>query len=111
VLRDRLTQLWLRSEAQRLTSSGRRPSATVADRARKVDRQLVGAELNQHATSSAWICFGPEGILYHALEPEGDRKTQTGEVRSNSVPAQRANTIEGGLRLMRNISRAGLGLP
>ena len=69
VLRDRLTQLWLRSEAQRLTSERSRAAATVGGPGPEGSiGKLVGAELNQHIYQWCMDFLGPEGILYHGYE-------------------------------------------
>ena len=116
VLRDRLTQLWLRSEAQRLTSERSRASATVGGPGPEASiGKLVGAELNQHIYQWCMDLLGPEGILYHGY----GKKTDAGSEADWRGPVQqrflrsRANTIEGGTsEVMRNIlGERVLGLP
>jgi len=115
VLRDRLTQLWLRSEAQRLTSERSRAAATVGGPGPEGSiGKLVGAELNQHIYQWCMDFLGPEGLLYRGY----DQRAATGE-RDWQGPIQqkflrsRANTIEGGTsEVMRNIlGERILGLP
>ncbi|MDT4999245.1 MAG: hypothetical protein QOK12_1350, partial [Mycobacterium sp.] len=66
VLRDRLAQLWLRAEAQRLTSERSRAAATVGGPGPEGSiGKLVGAELNQHIYQFCMDLLGPEGVLYH----------------------------------------------
>lgn len=117
VLRDRLTQLWLRSEAQRLTSERSRASAGVGGPGPEGSiGKLVGAELNQHIYQWCMDFLGPEGLLYHGY---GDGSREERDDRDWQGPIQqrflrsRANTIEGGTsEVMRNIlGERILGLP
>lgn len=116
VLRDRLTQLWLRAEAQRLTSERSRASATAGGPGPEGSiGKMVGAELNQRIYQFCMDLLGPEGILYHSYAMWG-ANAGTGDWRG---PVQqrylrsRANTIEGGTsEVMRNIlGERVLGLP
>jgi len=118
VLRDRLAQLWLRAEAQRLTSERSRASATVGGPGPEGSiGKLVGAELNQHIYQFCMDLLGPEGVLYHGYgtgrgdddESEADWR---GPVQQRFLRS-RANTIEGGTSdVMRNIlGERILGLP
>jgi len=116
VLRDRLAQLWLRAEAQRLTSERSRASATAGDPGPEGSiGKMVGAELNQKIYEFCMDLLGPEGILYHSYAMYG-QNAGTGDWRG---PVQqrylrsRANTIEGGTsEVMRNIlGERVLGLP
>ncbi len=116
VLRDRLAQLWLRSEAQRLTSERSRVAATVGGPGPEGSiGKLVGAELNQHIYQWCMDLLGPEGILYHGYgmsEGSGDGADWRGPVQQRFLRS-RANTIEGGTsEVMRNIlGERVLGLP
>ena len=108
VLRDRLTQLWLRSEAQRLTaersraaamkgSGGPGPEASIG--------KMVGAELNQKIYEFCMDLLGPEGILYHSYAMHGANEGDDwrGPIQQRYLRS-RANTIEGGTsEVMRNI--------
>lgn len=114
VLRDRLTRLWLRSEAQRLTSERSRATATVRGPGPEgsIDK-LVGAELNQQVYEFCMDLLGPFGLLYgdytmRAASPDDDQ----GPVQQRFLRS-RANTIEGGTsEVMRNIlGERILGLP
>ena len=117
VLRDRLTQLWLRSEAQRLTSERSRAAATTTGGPGPEGSigKMVGAELNQKIYEFCMDLLGPEGLLYHSYSMYG-QNAGTGDWRG---PVQqrylrsRANTIEGGTsEVMRNIlGERVLGLP
>lgn len=116
VRRDRLTQLWLRAEAQRLTSERARTAATVSGPGPEgsIDK-LVGAELNQQVYEFCMDLLGPEGTLYAGYE----MREVTPEEANAGGPVQqrflrsRANTIEGGTsEVLRNIlGERILGLP
>ncbi|CAN5159640.1 acyl-CoA dehydrogenase family protein [soil metagenome] len=117
VLRDRLTQLWLRAEAQRLTSERSRAAAGVGGPGPEGSvGKLVGAELNQHIYEWCMDLLGAEGILYHGYAQGEDDDANGADWRG---PVQqrflrsRANTIEGGTSdVMRNIlGERVLGLP
>jgi alkylation response protein AidB-like acyl-CoA dehydrogenase len=116
VLRDRLAQLWLRSEAQRLTSERSRASATSGGPGPEASvGKLVGALLNQHIYEWCMDLLGPEGILYdsYALaDASGDAGDWRGPIQQRYLRS-RANTIEGGTtEVMRNIlGERVLGLP
>ncbi|BCI55955.1 acyl-CoA dehydrogenase [Mycolicibacterium litorale] len=114
VLRDRLTELWLRAEAQRLTSERSRASATVGGPGPEGSiGKLVGAELNQRIYQWCMDFLGPEGLLYHSYAMDsGDKSDWRGPVQQRFLRS-RANTIEGGTSdVMRNIlGERVLGLP
>lgn len=116
VLRDRLAQLWLRAEAQRLTSERSRASATAGGPGPEGSiGKLVGAELNQQIYQFCMDLLGPEGILYHSYAMWG-ANAGTGDWRGplqQRYLRSRANTIEGGTsEVMRNIlGERVLGLP
>ncbi|WP_460359258.1 acyl-CoA dehydrogenase family protein [Mycobacterium sp. ZZG] len=114
VLRDRLTSLWLRAEAQRLTAERSRAAATVGGPGPEASiGKLVGAELNQHIYEFCMDLLGPEGILYdgYAMH-DGDPEDYRGPIQQRFLRS-RANTIEGGTsEVMRNIlAERVLGLP
>lgn len=111
VLRDRLARLWLRSEAQRLTSERARATATVRGPGPEGSiGKLVGAELNKEVYEFCMDLLGPEGILYgdYTMREEHD----LGPVQQRFLRS-RANTIEGGTsEVLRNIlGERILGLP
>ncbi|OAN38935.1 acyl-CoA dehydrogenase family protein [Mycolicibacterium iranicum] len=116
VMRDRLAGLWLRSEAQRLTSERSRAAATVGGPGPEGSiGKLVGAELNQHIYEFCMDLLGPEGILYdgYAMDSrDGDASDWRGPIQQRFLRS-RANTIEGGTsEVMRNIlAERVLGLP
>ena len=116
VLRDRLAALWLRAEAQRLTSERSRASATSGGPGPEGSiGKMVGAELNQQIYQFCMDLLGPEGILYHSYAMWGVN-AGTGDWRGpiqQRYLRSRANTIEGGTsEVMRNIlGERVLGLP
>ena len=115
VLRDRLSSLWLRAEAQRLTSERSRAAATVGGPGPEGSiGKLVGAELNQNIYQFCMDLLGPEGVLYHgyANGRDEDESDWRGPVQQRFLRS-RANTIEGGTSdVMRNIlGERILGLP
>ena len=115
VLRDRLTQLWLRAEAQRLTSERSRASATSGGPGPEGSiGKLVGAELNQRIYEFCMDLLGPEGVLYHTYAMRGrDRDGDWRGPIQQRYLRSRANTIEGGTsEVLRNIlGERVLGLP
>lgn len=115
VLRDRLAALWLRAEAQRLTSERSRASATAGDPGPEGSiGKMVGAELNQKIYEFCMDLLGPEGILYHGYAMHGSHRDGDwrGPIQQRYLRS-RANTIEGGTsEVMRNIlGERVLGLP
>ena len=115
VLRDRLTQLWLRAEAQRLTSERSRAGAGAGGPGPEGSiGKLVGAELNQRIYEFCMDLLGPEGTLYHSYAMHGANAGDDwrGPVQQRFLRS-RANTIEGGTsEVMRNIlGERVLGLP
>ena len=115
VLRDRLTQLWLRAEAQRLTSERARATATAGGPGPEGSiGKMVGAELNQRIYEFCMDFLGPEGILYHSYAMHGANEggDWRGPIQQRYIRS-RANTIEGGTsEVMRNIlGERVLGLP
>ena len=116
VLRDRLTRLWLRAEAQRLTTARSRAFATAAGPGPEASiGKLVNAELNQEIYEFCMELLGPEATLYedYALRADADPGgTQSGSVQQRFLRS-RANTIEGGTsEVLRNIlGERVLGLP
>ena len=94
VLRDRLSQLWLRSEAQRLTSERSRAAATVGGPGPEGSiGKLVGAELNQHIYRGAWICLGRKGFCTTATRcGTVTEKSRTGVARCSSDSCAAAPT-------------------
>ena len=115
VLRDRLAQLWLRAEAQRLTSERSRASATTGGPGPEGSiGKMVGAELNQQIYEWCMDLLGAEGLLYHGYAMSGAHRDGDwrGPIQQRYLRS-RANTIEGGTsEVMRNIlGERVLGLP
>ena len=115
VMRYRLAALWLRAEAQRLTSERSRASATAGDPGPEGSiGKMVGAELNQKIYQFCMDLLGPEGILYHGYTMHGSHRDGDwrGPIQQRYLRS-RANTIEGGTsEVMRNIlGERVLGLP
>ncbi|WP_273735298.1 acyl-CoA dehydrogenase family protein [Mycolicibacterium septicum] len=116
VLRDRLSQLWLRAEAQRLTAERARVAATVAGPGPTSSiAKVVVAELNQTIYQWCMDLLGPEGIFYSSYDMKrghGDRGEARGPVQQRFLRS-RANTIEGGTsEINRNVlGERVLGLP
>ena len=116
VRRDRLAQLWLRAEAQRLTSERARATATVRGPGPEgsIDK-LVGAELNQQVYEFCMDLLGPEGTLYsdYSMRDVTPEEANSGATVQERFLRSRANTIEGGTsEVLRNIlGERILGLP
>lgn len=115
VLRDRLVQLWLRAEAQRLTAERSFANATMGGPGPEASiGKMVGAELNQYIYEFCMDFLGPEGILYHDYSlRDVERDTDWRGPLQQRFLRSRANTIEGGTsEVMRNIlGERVLGLP
>ncbi len=116
VLRDRLTRLWLRAEAGRLTAERGRAAATVSGPGPEgsIDK-LVGAELNQRVYEFCMDLLGPESTLYedYSMHDVGPEEANRGGPLQHRFLRSRANTIEGGTsEVLRNIlGERVLGLP
>ena len=116
VERDRLMELWVRTEVVRLTNkraSDNRKAGTPGPEGSVA--KLAYAELNQEIYSLAVELMGPEGMLYNSEYPK-IRPTHTAmgtpDLQKSFLRVQ-ANSIEGGTSLiMRNIlGERVLGLP
>ena len=115
VLRDRVADLWVRSEVLRMTN--RRARATARHGAAGPEGsvgKLASAELNQAVYEMCLRLAGPDGLLHPAGYPM-TRADQVGAPAavSSQFLRSRANTIEGGTsEVMRNIlGERVLGLP
>ena len=114
VLRDRLSQLWIEAEVQRLTNmraSQNRQKGTPGPEGST--GKLAFAELNKRIYELCLDIIGPSGMLYGSYE-----MTRPAEAMQASAPQKmflraRANSIEGGTsEIMRNIlAERVLGLP
>ncbi|HEX7355006.1 MAG TPA: acyl-CoA dehydrogenase family protein [Mycobacteriales bacterium] len=114
-LRTRLTELFARADASRLTGDRFR-----VQRGEKVGPQgsigkLVGAELNQDVYEFCMDMLGVEATLYGSYVPGPDGRPEPveGEDFARRFLRSRANTIEGGTSdVLRNIiGERILGLP
>jgi alkylation response protein AidB-like acyl-CoA dehydrogenase len=114
VLRDRVTQLWIQAEVNRLTNlraAANRTSGTPGPEGSVA--KLAMAELNKQIYSLALDVMGPEGLLYDSYELVRPRHALfTDDMHKNFLRA-RANSIEGGTsEVLRNIlGERVLGLP
>jgi alkylation response protein AidB-like acyl-CoA dehydrogenase len=115
VLRDRLTDLWLRVEANRLTivRGERERERGVAGPQGAVAKLMTG-RLNQAATELCVDLLGEQGMLFGSYDPVeqrlGDHEYDT---PMRAYLRARANTIEGGTsEILHNIlGERVLGLP
>ncbi len=114
VLKDRLTQLWIRSETIRLTNlraqQNRKqgtpgPEGSVG--------KLAFAELNKHIYELCVDMLGVEGTLYGSYEMRRPEQVMFGGDARKSFLRARTNSIEGGTsEVMKNIlGERVLGLP
>ena len=116
VARDRVTELWCRAEALRLTNWRARDGSKSGNPGPEGSvGKLLSAEMNQHIYETCMDLLGPEALVY---EDGYERKRPDGlrgpglHIRYSFLRA-RANTIEGGTsEVMRNIlGERVLGLP
>jgi alkylation response protein AidB-like acyl-CoA dehydrogenase len=112
--RDRLMQLWVESEVQRLTNLRAAANSLLGTPGPEGSTaKLAYAELNKVVYDFCMDLLGPDGMLYDSYE------MRRPEAAGGSGPAQRmflrsrANSIEGGTsEVMRNIlGERVLGLP
>ena len=116
VARDRVTQLWCRAEALRLTNWRARDGSKSGNPGPEGSvGKLMSAEMNQQIYETCMDLLGPEALVYEAgyerKRPDGLRGPGL-HIRYSFLRA-RANTIEGGTsEVMRNIlGERVLGLP
>jgi alkylation response protein AidB-like acyl-CoA dehydrogenase len=116
VARDRVTELWCRAEALRLTNWRARDGSKSGNPGPEGSvGKLMSAEMNQHIYETCMDLLGPEALVYEAgyerKRPDGLRGPGL-HIRYSFLRA-RANTIEGGTsEVMRNIlGERVLGLP
>jgi alkylation response protein AidB-like acyl-CoA dehydrogenase len=115
VLRDRLTALWVESEAHRLTAIRAAQNSVMGTPGPEGSTgKLHGAELNQRIYELCMDILGPEAMLYDRW----DMRRPDGAGGFGGIPQRiflrsRANSIEGGTsEIMRNIlGERVLGLP
>ena len=117
VARDRVTALWCRAEALRLTNWRARDGSKSGNPGPEGSvGKLMSAEMNQHIYETCLELLGAEGLIYETgydrKRPDNLRLTG-GAGAEYSFLRARANTIEGGTsEVMRNIlGERVLGLP
>jgi alkylation response protein AidB-like acyl-CoA dehydrogenase len=113
VLRDRLGQLWSRSEALRLTRI-RLATDGLPGGAQSVLTKLASAGLNQQVYEFCLDLLGPVGTLYgdYSMDEKPRTEDYRGPVQQRFLRA-RANTVEGGSSeiLRTALGERALGLP
>lgn len=104
LMRDRLTQLWMRAEAHRLTCDRFAAEAAVAGPGHEGSiMKLVSAELNQAAYEWCVDFLGTLATRYDSYDSESPPETKEGLIMQRFLRS-RANTIEGGTsEILRNI--------
>jgi alkylation response protein AidB-like acyl-CoA dehydrogenase len=115
-MRDRVTQLWIRSEILRLTNMRARDAAKAGTPGPEGSvGKLMAAELNKALGECALDLLGPEGMLFEAGYPmkRPERAALAGLDAPKMFLRMRAQSIEGGTsQVMRNIlGERVLGLP
>jgi alkylation response protein AidB-like acyl-CoA dehydrogenase len=114
VLRDRLMQLWIEAEANRLTnlraSQNRRMGTPGPEGS---TGKLAFAETNKRIFEFVVTLLGAEGMLYGSYEMVRPETAMLSDSRQKAFLRSRANSIEGGTsEIMRNIlGERVLGLP
>jgi alkylation response protein AidB-like acyl-CoA dehydrogenase len=114
VTRDRLMQLWVEAEVQRITNARGAANAKAGTPGPEGSTaKLAYAELNKRIYDFCVDLLGPEGMLYDSYEMRRPENAGgSGTVQRMFIRA-RANSIEGGTsEVMRNIlGERVLGLP
>jgi alkylation response protein AidB-like acyl-CoA dehydrogenase len=114
VRRDRLMQLWIEAEVQRLTRNRATEAAAKGTPGPEGSLgKLAGAELNKRIYDFCLDLLGAEGMLYDTYEMRRPSGANMGGTPARSFLRSRANSIEGGTsEVMRNIvAERVLGLP
>jgi len=114
VLKDRLAELWIRSEAARLTNMRARQNRSMGTPGPEGSvGKLAFAELNQKIYELCIDLLGMEGTLYGSYAMVRPEHAGFGTDTRKSFLRARANSIEGGTsEVMRNIlGERVLGLP
>jgi alkylation response protein AidB-like acyl-CoA dehydrogenase len=114
VLRDRLAQIWIEAEVNRLTNiraSQNRQKGTPGPEG-SIGKPAF-AELNKRITEMYVDLLGPEGMLYGSYEMVRPETAMGADTVQKAFLRARANSIEGGTsEIMRNIlGERVLGLP
>ncbi|HEX9546929.1 MAG TPA: acyl-CoA dehydrogenase family protein [Acidimicrobiales bacterium] len=112
--RDRLMQLWIEAEVQRLTNiraSQNRQKGTPGPEGSVA--KLAMAELNKEIYELCVDLMGPQGMLYGSYEMTRPAEAMHYDTLQKAFLRARANSIEGGTsEIMRNIlGERVLGLP
>jgi len=114
VERDRVTQLWIQSEVNRLTNlraAANRRSGTPGPEGSVA--KLAMAEVNKAIYEAAVDIMGADGMLYDSYETASQKSTLFGDDQGANFLRARANSIEGGTsEVLKNIlGERVLGLP
>jgi alkylation response protein AidB-like acyl-CoA dehydrogenase len=114
VTRDRLTQLWIDAEVNRLTNLRAQQNRRIGTPGPEGSvGKLAFAEANKAIYAFCLDLLGPQGTLYTSYEMTRPDKAMFTDSTQKSFLRARANSIEGGTsEIMRNIlGERVLGLP
>jgi alkylation response protein AidB-like acyl-CoA dehydrogenase len=114
VLRDRLVQLWIEAEVNRLTNLRAQQNRTIGTPGPEGSvGKLAFAEANKDISAFCLELMGPEGMLYGSYEMKRPQHAMASDSTQKTFLRARANSIEGGTsEIMRNIlGERVLGLP
>jgi alkylation response protein AidB-like acyl-CoA dehydrogenase len=114
VLRDRLSQLWIEAEVQRLTNMRAQQNRQKGTPGPEGSTgKLAFAELNKQIYELCLDIIGPNGMLYGSYEMTRPAEAMQASAVQKMFLRARANSIEGGTsEIMRNIlAERVLGLP
>ena len=114
VLRDKVTQLWLQAEVNRLTNIRAAQLRTAGTPGPEGSvAKLAMAELNKAIYSLALDGMGPEGMLYESYDFSRPKHALFSDDMFKNFLRARANSIEGGTsEVLKNIiGERVLGLP
>ncbi|MDT9592170.1 acyl-CoA dehydrogenase family protein [Nocardioides zeae] len=105
VRRERLTRLWIRAEAHRLTADRARVSAARGTPGpESAITKLVGSELNQAVYEFCIDLLGAEGALVDTYSPDAPDDVSGPTALQRKFLRSRATTLEGGTsEIMRNV--------
>ena len=112
--RDRLMQLWIEAEVQRLTRMRATAAAATGTPGPEGSLgKLAGAELNKQVYDFCADLLGAEAMLYDSYEMRRPVTANEVGLPGRNLLRSRANSIEGGTsEVMRNIiGERVLGLP
>ena len=114
VMRDKVTQLWLQAEVNRLTNIRAAQLRTAGTPGPEGSvAKLAMAELNKAIYSLALDVMGPEGMLYESYDFSRPKHALFSDDMFKNFLRARANSIEGGTsEVLKNIiGERVLGLP